>query len=382
MDIHFAVDKLINPTLYYALKDVFWHVRVERPGEAMQRQYVQHLCDDGVVRLRMQVIPGGQGEQFCVCCRACGDTKFRLRINHRWGIRDKLSRSRNLWLLNCFNEGCYRGDYSMQRDFYDLVYVYSSASGSGAPAETALRPGVPGQARQFGPPGPFLTMDDLIRRNPNHDALKYLRNRLVDPMYAYRTFGIIYCLTSEYPYTSNRLIIPIERRGTLIGWQARALYDPKKEDGVPKYYTGPGSDLSSGFNLEQACQYHTKVIVEGAFDVLGVGRQGWALLGKTLSHAKLKNLKTEVGRYCDLGAFVVVLDPDQPEKERLKGLPHQIETAYATLAKEFGAQRVAKVYLPSGMDPGSMVSAQLWSRISKLSAEQGVTVSRELLTPT
>ena len=369
---------LINPVLYHGLKAVFNHVRVERPGEAMQHHYAQHLCADGVVRLRMTFPPGGQGEQFCVCCPRCGDTKIRLRINHRWGVRDSRTRSRNLWLLNCFNEGCYRGDFMQQKFLYDAVYLSSNCGGSLSDAD--LRPGDPAARGEFRPPGAVLSLSELARRFPKHDALEYLRSRLIDPETAAKEFDLIYCLASDFPHTSGRLIIPICHRGNLVGWQARATYEPEKDE-APKYYTGPGSNLGYGFNLERACRYHTKIIVEGAFDAFGAGPQGWALLGKTLSRTKLENLKAEVDRYRDPGSFVVVLDPDQPEVEKRKGLPHHIESAAAELAKAFGAERVAKVYLQPGMDPGAMFPGILWKLISAISAQQRVQVSQELLTP-
>lgn len=365
---------LINPRLYRALKK--WStgsVRVKRAGIPLVAGY--ETGEGGNVR--MVVRPGDQGEEYFINCPKCGDTRGRLSISHRWGVRDRKTNSRNLWLINCYNEGCYR-DYSSQHALYDNLFFFTC--GGGHIELSDLKAGDPSRTEAFRAPGAVWNLDDIASRSPRHPALEYLRSRFIDPLMAYQQYGFTYCVESPFPYTSDRLIIPVLWRGRLVGWQARMLGEPPKE-GPPKYYTGPCSNLTNGYNLEQACQYYTKVLVEGPLDVLGIGPQAWALLNKTLSSDKLASLHKELDRYEDVGTFVVMLDPKQNKKERDKGIQHQQEAAYERLTAQYGQERVCLAYLPENLDPGSMFPGTVWEFIQAVAAEQNVFVSQETMRP-
>src|SRR4051794_18793914 len=73
----------------------------------------------GTGDLRLQV--DHFGEQYRVCCPFCPDTRKRLYINHRWGLFDERTRSKNLWLAKCYNEDCLKCSLR-RRSLYNDVF--------------------------------------------------------------------------------------------------------------------------------------------------------------------------------------------------------------------------------------------------------------------
>ena len=376
MDRPDVLDKLINPWLYQLLKAAYPSTEVRHAGQAMNCRYDRRLGVDGKERKSLVVAPGGNGEHYVLNCPRCGDTRKRLSINHRWRVKDNQSNSRNLWLMNCYNESCF-SSYAQQSAFYEELKILAR-SGRADVRVADLRPGKLAASQGLLPPGAIWSLVDMQQRSPDHPALQYLRSRLVDPISLAYEYGVCYCADSSFSHTVNRLILPITWRGRQVGWQARCLGEPSSRE-VPKYKSGPGSNFDHGFNLERAAGHFTKVIVEGFFDVVGVGEYAWAILNKSLSTGKLRNLWDEVQQYDDVGTFVVLLDAKQNPKEAAKGLEHPIEKAYAQLCEVVDPCRVAKVYLPESIDPGSLFPGVAWDFIEHVAAKQGVPVDRSLL---
>jgi hypothetical protein len=79
------------------------------------------------------------------------------------------------------------------------------------------------------------------------------------------------------------------------------------------------------------------------------------LFTKTLGVELKKKIVRGLQRYGEEATVVVMLDPTQAERERLKGVPHHIETVAAAF-KEY-IPNVLTVYLTQGTDPGSLPSA-------------------------
>ena len=70
--------------------------------------------------------------------------------------------------------------------------------------------------------------------------------------------------------------------GTLHGWQGRYIGNPPKY--VPKYFTMPTMKKTELlYNLDQARNFNSVVLVEGVTDVWKVGPASVAMFGKTLS---------------------------------------------------------------------------------------------------
>src|SRR6266404_4222758 len=89
----------LNQELYKALQQ-FGEVHIVDAGVELLAEY--HADHNG--RVRMHAL--SPGEYYCINCPYCTDMKFRLWINHRWGIRDVKTGTRNRWLAICYNENC------------------------------------------------------------------------------------------------------------------------------------------------------------------------------------------------------------------------------------------------------------------------------------
>ena len=100
----------LNAFLYKRLSLLFNQVRITSEGEAMVGQVIYH---NGIKQF--EVI--NPGEYYMVSCPYCQDTRFRLCINHRWGVGVPGDPSNALWeYINCFNEThCVQGRQNFQR---------------------------------------------------------------------------------------------------------------------------------------------------------------------------------------------------------------------------------------------------------------------------
>src|SRR4029078_7126244 len=166
---------MINAKLFSMLQNAYGDVKVLRPGVAMNCYYRNDPIT-GKVRLKKRL--RGEGEEYRLDCTRYGDTRGRLYVSHRWGVYDKETKTRNLWLANCYNEGCYT-EYSNQVILYDYVYgSYSSALDDLSEASETAKPVI---VQEVEMPGTVWPLADILKRSPNHHALQYLRDRLISP---------------------------------------------------------------------------------------------------------------------------------------------------------------------------------------------------------
>ena len=159
----------LRPDLYNRLCAGFGKVRIINEGVEM-RATVEH--DALYDRPRLNVID--PGEYLAVNCPFCKDTRGRLWINHRWGRWDPQTKSRNLWLCVCYNEGCL-DTYERQRALYDMVY--NDITNRRGPASDPVLKGARRSRASYEckPPGDYLLPLHILE--DDHPAVAYLRGR-------------------------------------------------------------------------------------------------------------------------------------------------------------------------------------------------------------
>jgi len=290
------------------------------------------------------------GESYRINCPFCRDTRHRLYINHRWGLKDPDTQSLNLWLAKCFNENCL-SHYSNQRQLYNDVFSdVSDGRDELLPGDPALS-----RSREFVWPGEMRLLTDFDDCYP---AVAYLRDRGFDPEQLSRDLGITVCIypEDEFHLAFRRIIIPVCMNGIRMGWQARYAGTPPS--GVPKYYSMPGWKKSQClYNYDTARKWPYVIICEGCTDVWRVGPTGVALFGKDLSPVQRQLIATTWAN----GTAIVMLDADAGDSAR------KIYQDLAGLVRN----RVL-IRLPDGADPGSMGTRDLHQLVHRAAKEQGI----------
>ena len=309
---------MLNQILHDLLERQFGEVLVVAEDEALQLDYVPDSRRNDYLQqaprasllgikkgrpdnLRAEVLHSG--EELRVSCPYCNDTRKRLFINHRWGVKDEYGRQ-NLWLAHCWNEECL-SSYLRQKRLYELVFTNERP-----PRLDQLLRGriVDWRNIPAAPPGPVVPLSELAARDTSHPAVQYLRQRRFDPDYLSERYQVGFCLESVYALAENRIYIPITMDGKLRGWQG----DP------PKYWSMPNMRRRElAYNWDSAVLHNTIVIVEGPADVWRTGPQALGCIGKTLS----PELRHRLIGLCKQGSCVVMLDPKQDVREALKKRP-------------------------------------------------------------
>lgn len=363
---------MLNPKLFRLLEQHFGrgNVRLLKEDTPLEGEYTVNAMREER-RQRLEVAPHGSGEEYRVNCPFCTDTRRRLSINHRWGLFDRQSRSRNLWLAQCFNEQCLTS-YENQRALYDRVF--SRADNRDWELEKPTKTRAPRKVKLTAP-GSIWSLVDMQRRSPRHPALRYLQDRLLDPGYLSRVFRVGYLVDADDHFlqlAAQRIYAPIYFRGQQRGWTARFVGDAPH--GTPKWYHCPGMDRATLlYNYDQGIQHQTKVLVEGPPAVWGFGRQAMALLGKVITGPQIDLLEESMQPD---DTIVLLLDPDQSEDDRQRQRPHHIETAYDVLTRRRRLkERVIKVYLPPGRDPADLTRDYMRQLIRCCAAQQRLPVS-------
>jgi len=328
---------------------------------------------------------GCGNEEYRVCCPFCGDSRHRLYINCAWGVYDRATNSSHEHLVHCYNEYCvqpnedepasYRERLANRESLFDEIY--GNLSGMAAlSAPTVHRPQVTGPAEW---PGRVIRLDKLAESRPNHPAVKYMAGRGFDPVILGREYGFMFCdavSKPEYRMALGTIVMPVWNGNELHSWISRYVGDtingiPLSRAGVKKYYNMPGRSPSAvGFNLDRVLCYSTIVIVEGILDAIRTGPFATCLFTKTVPATLKKRIHKGLQEYRD-AVIVVMLDPDQSESERKRGVRHHIERV-AEVFRESGSARVVTVYLPNGRDPGSMTRREIHRAIRNAAQEQNV----------
>jgi hypothetical protein len=342
---------MLNPRLFQLLQRRFGDVKVQAADQPM---ISRHKFDptQSLTEVRQSLHVDHSGEEYIVKCPFCRDWKHRLYINHRWGTVDPITGSRNLWLAHCWNEECL-SDYDNQIALYDQVMEYTNIGPIElAPVAKSNDSIAVHKTKKYSQPGVVWLLDDMKRRTPRHDAIKYVEDRLWDPVYLAEQYEIGYCVeTAYFSEVKGRLVAPVYMHGKPVGWQARYLGEVEK--GIQKWWNCPGFSKSSAlYNHDRMAQCQTKVIVEGPADVWNFGPQATGLFGKTMSVQQQK-LFCDTFREGDVA--VILLDAEMDEKSKARGEVHHIEKLHQQLITEPRlGRRVIRVYLPHGSDPDEL----------------------------
>lgn len=316
--------KVLNPTLYKALEEVFGDVKISNPGSPGAFSY-----PDAITKLvrktkgsRKYAHVEDWGEVYAVCCPGCGDTRYRLYFSYLCGCRYKKNKSKpwvyfTKWIFSCKNENCRHKlkPYinKLTFDWVDLSTL-KGAEVSG-PSDAAYDHYM--SVKVTVPPG----MLRLIPENMPGKCMEYLEERNFDPRvldtkYACRlvTPGTKY----KYPtqdkvrvYKEENLFIPVIEGREIVSWQTRPFRKTGKKE--PKYFNMPGSK-SALYNLDRALQYKHILGIEGVTDVWRAGDASLALLGTNVTSSQKFKMKTIWGR----DGKIVVLVEKGSEKYVLK----------------------------------------------------------------
>ncbi len=377
----------LNPLLYQALQYAaqsgrFGHscrtVRVTRAG---QRNIKSKQYDIRTGRHYWKI--ENEGEVYQVCCPFCQDRRYRLNINHEWGVPDPELNTRNYFMVNCFNEQCHKRDSFLEQ----FKYRIQMDAGVSFHLDASV-PVVQTRLHEFRSPGMCQPLHELAAADPNHRAVTLIRNRGYDPVKLGYYWGVSYCYHGVFPFSHDRIIFPVFKDGKQVGWQARYVGPDGrgKVDGlhfcrtcgfiqtpdgsrlhrcttcgnedirpVTKYWTMPGMSTSeNAMNWDIAATWPFVVATEGPLDPIRLGRPdaadvpgpGICCFGHTLSpyHRRLILETRKI--------LVLLYDQDVWEKTLL-------------MANELRGfvTHVLPVPLPDKTDPGDLPHHFLWDTI-------------------
>lgn len=293
-------ENVLRPILYQQLQRRFGKVKVANRGIEMLAAYEK--LPDGRLTLDLDKRKGYYpGEHYRVCCRYCQDTKFRLYVNHRWGLYDDKTKSRNLWLAHCMNDNCI-DDLDRRQELY--VDVLGSI---GVRSDDIVVRGerLSAEAGEVEWPGRVHRLDQM---HPDSAPCTYLRGRNFDPAFLGARLGVSYLVEAKprYRYCEGRIIIPVYFGDKLLGWQARFVGEARDmPEGAAKYYSAAGMSRSCVlYNFDNARQYKYVVVLEGPAKVWRFGPEAVATLGKEVTGFQAELL----ARHWEL--VIVMLDPD------------------------------------------------------------------------
>ncbi|MGB0768155.1 MAG: hypothetical protein ACPGYV_10640 [Phycisphaeraceae bacterium] len=352
-----ATSAVLRPCLFTALQKNFGRVKITNAGVPLAGF---HLPENirGKTRLRLKVTDFG--ESYYANCPFCSDTRQRMSVNHRFGVKDGKTGRRHLELVKCFNEDCFAEDYDRRKQLHATLFPDGRYADEVQPLPVKPVALVP--SREAGPPPSSTRLDRLA---PNHAGRLFVERRGLDPDALAAEFGVGYTgsdNTSSPRLYRPSLIIPVWSPGTLVtsssgvsddvlaGWQARLL-DPRP--GESKYMTASG--LQTGrllYNLPAASRAGGPLVVaEGVSDVWAVGANAVALFGKTISAYKADLVvKHAVGR-----PVVVWLDADACKEA--EAVANTIRTARAV---DGDLSPVCVAHCPAGRDdPGECTPVEV-----------------------
>jgi len=348
--------KVLNISLYTALLNVFGDVRVSNQGAPLRARVVQDLAYQN--RKRVEVAPGGAGEYYRVSCPFCGDARFRLWVNHRWGTH--LSGVSLDHLVVCYNEHCEQHEEGFRTKLKNIVAGYTAPPERAIKAAEADTDFDPNQRPAV--EGNFIRIDKLPEQ---HAAVRYMRDvRRFDIGELGSQWGVSWCDFSLVLPPDNRLFFPlydVDDTGevVLMGGQARWMdlrdLTAKSPKDAAKYFTVPGTRKSQTLYNGYRARNHPELVVvcEGPLDAIRVGPEyGVALFGKAASHTQRQLLYEHWGSKG--GTAVLALDPDATAETN-------------DLAEWLRSwKRYCVLPLPKGKDVGDMPSDTLWEMLTAL----------------
>lgn len=343
----------LRPMLYNRLRARFGEVKIVKEGEAT-------VATAGEYQGRKSLKVSHFGETYCICCPICGDTRYRLWINHLWGRYNQQVDSRNLWMARCYNEECV-ADFANMRKLEDWVFNDVSRGRNWLPEDIVLAgeivdvSAMPGRAS---PPGELIYLHELP---DNHYAREYMRGRGFDPDIFSRELEVSFCplAVDQFSRASERLIIPVIMEGEMKGWQARLLLG-KESKFNPKYLTMTGMKKSQTlYNYDEASKMPFIVVTEGPTKVWRWGKEAVATLGKEVNVSGW-----QIQRLAFWGLqgkpIIILLDGDAKARaqlmyDALKGVPKRVI-----------------VPLDDGVDPGDIPTQELRDYVYGVASKAGI----------
>jgi hypothetical protein len=335
-------DYVLNPSLMAAMDRVFAKVNVVNAGMELEGFYYDDV-QSGARRLR--VVRWGEG--YTTDCPFCGDSRGRMTVNHRWGVRDHETGFNGYELWRCYNEDCQSDPGNRAKLRAQLTAVWVACPVLRPPRVKSVDKPVLEPA-EF--PGVLVPLTELPR---THHAITYLRDRGYDPDELSRLWKV--CYAEHVPprtrgaMSAGRIIIPVHAGGVMVGWQARFIGEIDwKATGVQKYLTYFPKSLCF-YGMDEAEPEDALVIVEGVTSVWRYGFGALPLLGKTIS-------QTQVGILMERGRdrpVVLIPDTDDPES-----YPAFVKVAGLIQAAGYGGN-IGYAPLPPNTDPANLTQAQL-----------------------
>jgi len=339
--------KPLNSKLYAVLLERFKSVRIQNAGQPYQ--YVKKGSGRDIT---IETI--SSGEEYCVCCPSCTDTRHRLNINYMFG--EWIGGQQMYGLAHCWNEDC----PDVRKVVIDLLSGFSCLG----------LPGVSGE--EFSGSMSYesvareccknhIKLEDVKRvdtLDASHPAVKYLENRNYDVSRMGGRYAFHYCGEKGPRFAQRRIIIPVlyevDSLLQIIGWQARSIPGHSLLD-TPKYWTAPGYRKSYFlFDYHEAIRSDFVVVVEGPLDAVRIGVPAVAILGKTMSQHQAMQL---FNAWNDKdGPIILIGDP---------GFKEDWEKNADKLRELFNADstqdRVSTLEFEN--DPGDTDAASLWKGI-------------------
>jgi len=354
-----------NPALYRQLCSVFGEVRTANEGQPLVVSF--RIGIDG----KRKPWKEEGGEEYRVCCPFCGDTRFRLYINHAWGM-DRVSKYPSSKLVVCQNEHCEKNN-DKDKEFHENPRVYLEAKlrpyfrAAQRGMVKDLTPVSAEEREKFSKPLEFPKVEWTTRLPelaPDHEARRYLEERRFSPEELDK-YGVVYC--DQYPVKANgkaydwlagRLFIPTHGSG----WQARALNSTERM----KYFSCPGWKKSQGvYNIDIARQHQFGIVVEGVTDVWRIGDEAMCIFGKMLSKKQAEILGD------NFNTVMLALDTDA----YAKGVASSGIRSLTLLRQH--VKNVIRVELPGDKDPADCTRKTVWRFILQAAEKASVPIQKE-----
>jgi hypothetical protein len=366
----------LNPRLHALLSRWVGKVQIGNAGESA----VPGAPRFDRYKRSMQSAFAMLGEYYKLSCPYCYDTRYRLWVNHLWCTKDPLTGAPMRHLAVCFNEDCLHAHY---KEFEDRVFGFKNAADRRQPPPMPLRPGRAVLSVEPVLPGRCVS---IMAAHAGHAGVlarragAYLEGRGFDPAMLERERGVTVCVRGDgdYAAVTGRIIIPVHRRGRLVGWQGRWPAELNwKAEGIPKYYAmhGPWKrDALYGYDLATARSPRLVVVVEGPTDVWAGGAACVGLLGKTIGDEQHRMLAEWASRD---GLCLFCLDPGAwaaGSRDGSRAQSRRVEVL-ARLHENFSG-RVVEIDLPAGADPGTLARPVFWSVLDEQAKAAGFRLRR------
>ncbi len=328
---------VLNPALYRALQAKFGTVRVSAHGQRLTFEVKPGKNGD------QEIVKTGPSEQYSVCCPFCGDTRYRLTINHAWLTSPVRGVPMITKFAKCYNEGCNVTNPEFYKQFVGPTEQFAGLLDLMATAE-------PPPLLEVRMPKGCVALHELPAHHAVHSFLVQKYNGLTAE-YLGKFYGATF--TSEYDelyrLASNRIIFPIMKAGKLVGWQGRSVSPDEKR----RWVLSPGFRKTL-YNADRLHYGQIPIICEGITSAIACGPTGIAIFGKSMDDHLCQELAAR------FPTAIVAVDAETfvPDIRTEKRDPHGVVVAPAReYAKELcdRLNRYCKIPVYPIVWPGSVM---------------------------